>query len=81
LGGNGKIDELLRWTVSDDPVEEYFTLVAMRPRFAEAALVLSRNMQTQAEIDPAFNDAGRVVAGCWVMSLHLTSPEALPCRG
>jgi len=78
LGSNGKIHDLLRWIGSDDTGEEYFALLSMHPRFAEAARALSRNMRAQAEMDPAFNDAGRFIAGCWVMSLHLSGGLTLP---
>ena len=78
MGSSGKIDELLRWAGDDEAQEEYFALVSMHPRFAEAARALSRNMRAQSEIDPAFNDAGRFVAGCWVMSLHLSGGLTLP---
>jgi hypothetical protein len=82
LGSNGKIDDLLRWTGSDDTGEEYFALLLMHPRFAEAARTMCRNMRAEAEIDPAFDalqkDAGRFVAGSWAMSLHLSGGLTLP---
>jgi hypothetical protein len=83
LGSSGKISDLLRW--ADDAggaQDEYFALVSRHPRFAEAARALSRNMRAQADIDPAFDalhkDAGRFVAGCWAMSLHLSGGLTLP---
>jgi len=82
LGNNGKIDDLLRWTGSDDTGEEYFALLSMHPRFADAARAMCRNMRAQAEIDPAFDalqkDAGRFLAGSWAMSLHLSGGLTLP---
>jgi hypothetical protein len=82
LGSGGNIDDLLRWVDEDGSQEEYFALLSRHPRFAEAARALSANMLAQAESDPAFDglhkDAGRFIAGCWAMSLHLSGGLTLP---
>jgi hypothetical protein len=74
---------LLRWAGDDDGAqEEYFALLTVHPRFAQAARSLSANMLAQAETDPAFDglhkDAGRFIAGCWAMSLHVSGGLTLP---
>ena len=82
MGSKGQIDDLLRWTGNDETGEEYFALLLMHPRFAEAARAMAGNMRAQAEIDPAFDalqkDAGRFVASCWAMSLHRAGGLTLP---
>jgi DNA-binding Lrp family transcriptional regulator len=82
LGINGKIHDLLRWAGDDEAQEEYFALLSMHPRFVEAARAMSRNLLAQAASDPAFDglhkDAGRFIAGCWAMSLHLSGGLTLP---
>lgn len=83
MGGHGTIDALLRWAGDDDGAqEEYFALLTQHPRFAQAARSLSANMLVQAETDLAFDglhkDAGRFIAGCWAMSLHVSGGLTLP---
>jgi hypothetical protein len=82
LGDRGKIDDLLLWAGDDDAQEEYFALLTRHPRFPQAARSLSANMLAQAETDPAFDglhkDAGRFIAGCWAMSLHVSGGLTLP---
>jgi hypothetical protein len=82
LGDRGNIDDLLRWAGDDDAQEEYFALLIQHPGFARAARSLSANMLAQAETDPAFDglhkDAGRFIAGCWAMSLHVSGGLTLP---
>lgn len=83
MGSGWKIGDLLRWTADDNGAqEEHFALVSRHPRFAEAARALSANLMAQAEADPAFDglhkDAGRFIAGCWAMSLHLSGGLTLP---
>ena len=82
LGSNGKIDDLLRWAGDDGPQEEYFALLSMHPRFAEAARAMSGNLLSHATSDAAFDglhkDAGRFIAGCWAMSLHISGGLTLP---
>ena len=83
MGSRGKIDDLLHWAGDDGGAqEEYFALVSRHARFAEAARALSANMLAQAASDPAFDglhkDAGRFIAGCWAMSLHLSGGLTLP---
>lgn len=82
MGSSGKIDNLLRWAGDDEAQEEYFALLSMHPRFVEAARAMSGNLLAQAEKDQAFDglhkDAGRFIAGCWAMSLHLSGGLTLP---
>ena len=82
MGSSGKIDDLLRWAGDDEAQEEYFALLSMHPRFVEATRAMSENLLAQAGRDPAFDglhkDAGRFIAGCWAMSLHLSGGLTLP---
>ncbi len=82
LGSSVKIDDLLRWSGDDGSQEAYFARLTAHPRFPEAARALSANMLAQAECDRAFDglhkDAGRFIAGCWAMSLHVSGGLTLP---
>jgi hypothetical protein len=82
LGDRGKLDDLLRWAGDDGGQEECFALLIQHPRFPQAARSLSAHMLAQADADPAFDglhkDAGRFVAGCWAMSLHVSGGLTLP---
>lgn len=82
MGSNGKIDDLLRWAADDEAQEEYFAILSTHPHFVEAARAMSGNLLAQAMADAAFDglhkDAGRFIAGCWAMSLHLSGGLTLP---
>ena len=82
MGSSRKIDDLLRWAGDENAQGEYFALLSQHPRFAEAARAMSGNLLVQAERDSAYDglhkDAGRFLAGCWAMSLHLSGGLTLP---